>query len=111
MGGHGGMSCAYNKASETESGTIEIALPNGVRICVGGLVDEKALIEGPHAHLGIALQQALLRGIGCFALVALPIRQRTLLVSAVARASDRNHWRPLHHRGHGNGRKRTGRTG
>jgi transposase len=31
------------QASEAGSGTIEIALPNGVRICVDGLVNEKAL--------------------------------------------------------------------
>ena len=31
------------QASEAEPGTIEIALPNGVRICVDGLVNEKAL--------------------------------------------------------------------
>jgi transposase len=31
------------QASEAEAGLIEIALPNGVRICVGGLVNEKAL--------------------------------------------------------------------
>ena len=31
------------QASEAEAGMIEIALPNGVRICVGGLVNEKAL--------------------------------------------------------------------
>ena len=30
-------------ASDGGTGTIEIALPNGVRICVGGLVNEKAL--------------------------------------------------------------------
>ena len=31
------------QASESEAGMIEIALPNGVRICVDGLVNEKAL--------------------------------------------------------------------
>jgi hypothetical protein len=31
------------QAIEGGSGTIEIALPNGVRICVDGLVNEKAL--------------------------------------------------------------------
>ena len=30
-------------AGEAGAGTIEIALPNGVRICVDGLVNEKAL--------------------------------------------------------------------
>ena len=30
-------------ASDGGTGTIEIALPNGARICVGGLVNEKAL--------------------------------------------------------------------
>ena len=34
---------ATPQASEGGAGTIEIALPNGVRICVGGLVNEKAL--------------------------------------------------------------------
>ena len=32
-----------SQASAGEAGTIEIALPNGVRICVAGLVSEKAL--------------------------------------------------------------------
>lgn len=31
------------QASEGGAGTIEIAMPNGVRICVDGLVNEKAL--------------------------------------------------------------------
>ena len=31
------------QTSEAGAGTIEIALPNGVRICVDGLVNEKAL--------------------------------------------------------------------
>ncbi len=31
------------QASEAEAGMIEIALPNGIRICVDGLVNEKAL--------------------------------------------------------------------
>jgi transposase len=32
-----------SQASAGEAGTIEIALPNGVRICVAGVVSEKAL--------------------------------------------------------------------
>ena len=32
-----------SQASAGEAGTIEIVLPNGVRICVAGLVSEKAL--------------------------------------------------------------------
>ena len=32
-----------SQASAGEAGTIEIALPNGVRICVAALVNEKAL--------------------------------------------------------------------
>lgn len=31
------------QANEAEAGMIEIALPNGIRICVDGLVNEKAL--------------------------------------------------------------------
>ena len=41
-----------SQASAGEAGTIEIALPNGVRICVAGLVSEKALLRVLRAMRG-----------------------------------------------------------